>query len=75
MYRQYNYSMNDGILSCFTINFYVEKGKKGKRKKEKRSFNSTQYFQIFKYAQSEQREFQKKLKSKGRLDTLFYVFT
>jgi hypothetical protein len=44
MYRQYNYSMNDGILSCFTINFYVEKGKKGKRKKGV----STQH-NIFKY--------------------------
>ena len=48
MYRQYNYSMNDGILSCFTINFYVEKGKKGKRKKGVSTHNT-----IFKYAQSE----------------------
>jgi hypothetical protein len=49
--------------------FMLKKEKKGKGKKE------FQLNTIFKYAQSEQREFQKKLKSKGRLDTLFYVFT
>ena len=64
MYRQYNYSMNDGILSCFTINFYVEKGKKGKRKKGVSTHNT-----IFKYAQSEQlktKRVSKKTKIKGK---------